>query len=374
MSSGTSTTRTRKPEPGRGARRLINASLVLASLGICFAGLEVALRLFYGNPPPYYYPQVRHVRTTYGYKPEPNQTDTYTTNQPTSTNSRGFRSQEFAVPKPIGVVRVMVLGDSLTFGNTVALSDIYTEVLARRLRVDDGAVEIVNASAGGWNLDVEMLFLEQEGLGYEPDILVLAFYPNDWVSPPKAGRSSEYELTDDARVEGRPGWLRWLPYRVIFWIKRPAVVSFLRNRTAVALKGEDFVTRLVKSEVDLEHDPSVTFTISELRRLKRICDEHAVRLVIAAIPPVNLFWLPPTSPAYLSMLEDFSTREGIVFVDLAKDFWRSSETDRLYLYPWDNHLSPAGHQLVSDQLAPVLADMAAEVRRHRAGPVPGSDN
>jgi len=63
-----------------------------------------------------------------------------------------------------------------------------------------------------------------------------------------------------------------------------------------------------------------------------------------------------------------------VFVDLAEGFWKANGPGRLYLYPWDNHLSPAGHQLVSDQLAPVLADMAAEVRRHRAGPVPGSDN
>ena len=348
---------------------LTNVTLLFGSFGICFVFLEVALRVVYGNPPPYYYPQVRHVRTAYGYKPEPNQTNTYTLNQLTLTNSRGFRGGEFAGPKPRDVVRVMVLGDSLTFGNTVALEDIYTEVLARRFRAQDPTIEIVNTSAGGWNLDVEISLLEQEGLAYEPDVLVLAFFPNDWVSPPKPGGTGGYELTDDARVEGRPKWLRWLPYRVIFWLKRPAVVSFVRDRAAVALSDEDFVTKLVKSEVDLAHEPNVEFTISELKRLKRICDERDVRLLIAAIPPISLFWLPRSSPTYLASLADLSSREGIVFVDLAEGFWKANGPGRLYLYPWDNHLSPAGHQLVSDQLAPVLADMAAEGSRDNAGAV-----
>lgn len=65
-------------------------SLLGASLLVCFGALELGLRIYYGNPPAFYDPQVRHVRTSYGYKPEPRQRGTYTMNQPVVTNAEGF--------------------------------------------------------------------------------------------------------------------------------------------------------------------------------------------------------------------------------------------------------------------------------------------
>ena len=35
--------------------------------------------------------------------------------------------------------------------------------------------------------------------------------------------------------------------------------------------------------------------------------------------------------------------------------------ERFYLYPWDGHLSPAGHALVARQLAPLIKGMIAAV-------------
>ena len=49
-------------------------------------------------------------------------------------NSYGFRERQFAVPKPPGVFRVMVLGDSFTWGAGLAVEQRYTNVLERMLR------------------------------------------------------------------------------------------------------------------------------------------------------------------------------------------------------------------------------------------------
>ena len=52
---------------------LINFSLLLSVVFFCLVIMEIGLRLIYGNPHVFYSPQVRHIVTDYGYKPEPNQ-------------------------------------------------------------------------------------------------------------------------------------------------------------------------------------------------------------------------------------------------------------------------------------------------------------
>lgn len=354
--------------PGSIARlkaQLQNVALLVGALLFCFVAFELGLRVYYGNPPVYRYPQVRHIQTPYGYKPEPKQRDTYSTDQPVVTNVFGFRDdRDWVVPRPAGVLRVMVLGDSLTFGNAEAFENIYSKVLERRLNRTLGSIEVVNVSAGGWNTGNEVAFFLQEGRQYDPSILVLGFYPNDWVSPPRPDASATpVELSPDARVEGRPPWLRWLPYSAIYFLKRSATVMYLRDRLAVATSsGPDFVSKLLLNKVDLNKNPAVAYTLSELLRLKQACDERGIPVVIASIPPVNLFWLPKRPVGYVEHLRRFSEVYGISFVDLAKEFWEAGDWRRLYMYPWDNHLSVEGHRLVAAQLEPVIAHLAAGAR------------
>lgn len=335
---------------------------------VAFGAIEIGIRVYYGNPPIFYFPQVRHIPTAYGYKPEPNQRDTFTTDQPIVTNSAGFRdTEEWAIPKPAGQYRVMLLGDSLTFGNAVATDAVYAQRVEQQLKTQLGDVEVLNASAGGWGLRLEIQFFEDEGLSYAPDVLVLGFFPNDWESPPRPGTVERplqpARLTADARVEGRPSWLQWLPYQSIFALKRSATVMFVRDRLDVLRSsGPDFVTDLLLNRVDLDRNPIVQHTYAHLARLHSICEAHGVKLVIAFIPPVNYFWVPRDSVSFPAHMGAFAASKHITFVDLSQGMKDAPPRPALYMYPWDNHLSPAGHQRVADQLAPLLSRILQERR------------
>lgn len=346
------------------AAQLQNVALLAGSLLFCFLAFELGLRIYYGNPLVFRDPQVRHIHAPYGYKPEPRQRGTFTTDKPVVTNAYGFRDdRDWVVPRPAGLLRVMILGDSLTFGNAAANEDTYAKVLETRLKRIVGTVEVANTSAGGWNTDNEVAFFLQEGRRYDPSILVLGFYPNDWASPPNPGSAvAPIELSPDARVEGRPPWLRWLPYQAIFLLKRSAVVMYLRDRIAVFNQGPTFADDLLLDKVDLDKNPIVAYTLAELLRLKQACDELRIPMVIATIPPVNLFWRPKRQIGYVQHLRRFSESHGIRFVDLAEGFWDAGDWRRLYMYPWDNHLSAEGHRLVAAQLEPVIARLAASAR------------
>jgi len=295
-----------------------------------------------------------------GYKLKPNQMSTYTLDKPVDTNSVGFRDHEWQQPKPLDQIRVMILGDSLTFGNGVRGEDTYPKVLERQLRSEFRNIEVLSAAVQGWATHHEARFFQKEGIVYDPDIVVIGFYINDFASAPPASEGSH--LTEEGRWEGRPSWIRWLPYKYLFLIKRSALVTYLRVRVAPALLNPpDRNTKLLENNIHLGSDKDILDTWSYILAIKALCDKKGADLILASIPSVNFFRIPKGSVKYISFLRERSQKHGIDFIDLSRDFWEERTVERFYLYPWDGHLSPAGHALVARQLAPLIKGMIAAV-------------
>ena len=100
-----------------------------------------------------------------------------------TTNSRGLRDREYPYAKPTGTKRILVLGDSFTWGYGVADDETFAEVLEQRLQSVEGKWEVINTGVSGWGTDQEYLYLTQEGFDYSPDIVVLAlFLGNDFTN------------------------------------------------------------------------------------------------------------------------------------------------------------------------------------------------
>jgi len=95
-------------------------------------------------------------------------------------NEDGFRDQVYARPKPRGVFRILVLGDSLTFGYGVTQGQTYPEQMEGRM---GAGVEVLNLGVGGYNPYNQAAQLADVGLGYEPDLVLVQFCTNDLNDP-----------------------------------------------------------------------------------------------------------------------------------------------------------------------------------------------
>ena len=93
-----------------------------------------------------------------------------------NSNSRGLRGRtEYAYDKAPGVRRVLVFGDSFTFGEDVSDDETYAHFLQQRLP----GVEVLNFGVHGYGHDQMLLYLQEEGLRYQPDVVVLGFLYDD---------------------------------------------------------------------------------------------------------------------------------------------------------------------------------------------------
>ena len=93
-----------------------------------------------------------------------------------SSNSRGLRgTREYAREKTPGVARIVVLGDSFTFGEDVGDG----EAWPRRLEEILPGTEVLNLGVHGYGHDQMLLYLKEEGLKYHPDVVVVGFLPDD---------------------------------------------------------------------------------------------------------------------------------------------------------------------------------------------------
>ena len=102
----------------------------------------------------------------------------------TYINHYGMRSDE-VLPRPrSGVVRVLFVGDSLTYGTThVDQRNIFTQIVGRRLpSIVHYPVEILNASANGWAPDNEWSWVRTRGI-FHSNFVLLVLNDGDLTQP-----------------------------------------------------------------------------------------------------------------------------------------------------------------------------------------------
>ena len=93
-----------------------------------------------------------------------------------STNSEGVRGvREYARTRAPGTQRVLVLGDSFTFGDEVSDDETYAHFLEELLP----GVEVVNLGVHGYGHDQMLLYLREVGARYAPDLVLLGFVADD---------------------------------------------------------------------------------------------------------------------------------------------------------------------------------------------------
>lgn len=163
--------------------RELLAGLVLAILGVLLplAMLEVGVRVLHLVPDRFWEAdELRGSRLIAGKAGYWTQEDREFVT-PVQVNLHGFRDVEHSYEKPPGVFRIVVLGDSFVEAMQVPLMATFPRQLEDLLSVTSRPqrVEVISAGVSGYGTAGALLALREKGLRYQPDLVLLAFYPGN---------------------------------------------------------------------------------------------------------------------------------------------------------------------------------------------------
>ena len=234
-------------------------------------------------------------------------------------NSKGLRDREYPYEKPPGTRRLLVLGDSFTWGYGVENDAIFTEVLERRFAKDGEPWEVINSGVSGWGTDQEFLWFKREGVKYQPDLVLVAFYIlND---PYNNIGTVQYSL-------GKPVFLN---------------TNLTELRPPVLDPG--------KIKEDVPGLSPLNMSAALLRAIGRTCDQIGARLVVMKF---GLHGTQPDAPtrAFDSALADsVRSQPNTRYLDLDRECEaRGHSYFKMIEGNDDGHWNAYGHKLVAEML------------------------
>ena len=247
-------------------------------------------------------------------------------------NEHGFRGADFAAQKPEGTFRVMLLGDSFTFGEGVRLEDTFAVQLEGKLREARPEVEVLNLGVSSWNTQDEYIYLNRVGYKFDPDLVVVVFVLND------AAYAGGLDLWENFRER----------YEAFGLLKRSYLASYVYAVVAREIYGRRYVESLVGSALD---EPTLwKIALGMLSRMDGISQKLGARFAVVIFPFMyQLDDRYPFTPLH-DLVRQHCEAEGIPVLDLL-DVFRGQDYLDLWVHPSDQHPNEIGHAIAAGAMA-----------------------
>ena len=250
---------------------------------------------------------------------------------PVSINSEGMRDREFSLEKPPGVYRVMMLGDSTTFGWGVRQEDTAAKSLERKLNEalppEFNHAEVMNTGVGNYDTVQEVTYYETIGWKYHPDLVVLVFFIND---------------PEPVPVEKKG-----------FLIDRSYLIAFATNRIDGVMRHAGVRPDWKTYYASLYNDdrPGFQACKNALISLANSTRSHDAKLLVAILPELHQINGDsyPFRAAH-QKIKDVTSAENVPVLELIDGLKDRGPEETLWVTFLDDHPNAKANNLISDQL------------------------
>ena len=262
------------------------------------------------------------------------------------TNSRGYRDNERAPRKAPGVKRLLSLGDSFAWGAGIEFDDTYGQRLERHLpRRRHEAWEVVQLALPGMNTVDEASQLLEEGLAYDPDLVVVGYVLNDSEDNEAAEARRAREWAEEKREKREPVFL---DHSALFKLVGSRVFATVENRRRTS--GYRSMYR--------PDAPGWVAGQKALKLMSKLCTEKGIPFVVVIFP---LFANPqgagyPFAEIHATVSQAASAA-GAKVVDL-RPAYEGLRWDLLVVDgAADEHPNEIAHRIAADVILKALDDV-----------------
>ncbi len=247
---------------------------------------------------------------------------------PVRTNSLGMRDAEPL--EGVDVVRIAVIGDSVTFGFGVPAEQAYPAQLEALLALSrpDLRFDVLNFGVAGYSSRDEALVLEHKALPLRPRVIVVGYYLNDPQITPVQPLQRAFH--DNA----------WWQYSTL--LRLLAMRQYGRD---VARYGEGDYHRYLH-----RHPGKWQSVLDAFAHMARLAREAGVPVLVAIFPATPLEdWDAYPHRDLHQQVAEAARERGMQVVDLLGAFVRHAPA-ALRLGPRDRHPTPRGHRVAAETI------------------------
>jgi len=305
-------------------------------------------------------------------------------------NSYGLRDHEYPLQKPPSTYRILMLGDSYTFGIGNNLEDTFSKRLEKKLNSQNKSLhfEVINGGCSSYSPLLEYLFLIRKGLALNPDLVILNYDISDVQDDTKYSGIAEFDSTGHPiRVppvevqyyfqEIKKGFRSRIPF-----LQNSALYQFVMERYYQVVRKRDAPlfyeqAKIIAGNIDYDRDLPMRENAGDwkkyfensahyLKMIQELLKSKNISFVITAYPYGTLvsekewaigrklrgFDEKIYSTKLFDYLEEFCRSERIPFLNMTPDFLNSKEFPLFYSY--DGHFTPAGHEVAAQSLKKFL--------------------
>lgn len=344
---------------------IFRVAVLLCACIFIFAVLELGVRIFIpqGTGPVQfaYDPEL-------GAIPVPNQKGKRTRPDYTySNNSWGLRgSREYSEAKEADL-RILMLGDSFTYGLGVDDDQTFSSLLEKKFSAGKGTVEVINAGNPGKGTGYALKFFTTRGYKLRPDLVILCFTYTDFYDNQ---RSRYYRVNNDGSISAKSlentfvakkNFL--LRFPLYDWLIRRSHLANLIRSSAIKIiaVGEE---RLIKKDADrvvvvypadskypsINYDKKISGKFIELLH-KEVEDAGAEFMIFYIAVGYETGLHRKGIPfAHEKNFNEILKGHKIPFFSTTGILAKTGmPIEELYIFdPPDNHFTVAGHQIVAD--------------------------
>ena len=277
-----------------------------------------------------------------------------------TTNRDGMREVDLSRRKGPGELRVLVLGDSSNFGHGVDGDEMWSSVLEELLapRLAGRELHVLNGACPGWTTYQALVFLDEIGLAYEPDVVIAGF--NNDPGPDYLGDAERLTPEPQRTING----ILWRSE--LYLLAREAVLATARRLQPVAYQHYEAreagrqpeYGKLAQDEAQaLVPRVSQDAFVANLEALHALGLQQDFRFVWVDMP-INRsqpeLVARYVNPDYREVVEALAQELGFPVVQADRAFSRHPP-GRLHLPRHVFHPDPRGHRLLAELVAHTLS-------------------
>ena len=314
-----------------------NFALAGCTFLLCFLLLEVILRFAGYGKLVIYEP---HSRLFWKIKPY-QECFTKVGRKPVRINSHGTRGPEFTLQKPPNTIRLLVLGDSKTFGWGLAEEETYCSRLKALLQERLGAgtqVEVINAGVNAWSYPQMAIYFEEYGRKFEPDVVIVGD-GNLWTQFSE-NSSPDFVQQFMSRVRLKNFLRRFATFHYIVEVQLEGVYQKYRTKFIPVDPKTD--TLFVEQQ---QENPHEVFR-SAIKRLCLTALTNRIQPVLTFVPLQNE--IGQTTNSVQVVKQQLASELQLPFLDLTSQI--AARKDSVYLEADPVHLNAEGNAILAEAL------------------------